>query len=56
MKHSIFSRPKIVGTGPFIMLCLGLIGMDCVIYVNNVIKGTTLQRNYRKMTSSWLFS
>ena len=34
---------------PFIMLCLGFIGMECVISESCYI-GTILQRNYRKMT------
>ena len=40
---------------PFIMLCLGSIGMDSVIS-ESCYKGTILQMNYRKMTIKWLFS
>ena len=40
---------------PFIMLCLGSIGIDCVIS-ESCYNGTILQRNYRKMTILWSFS
>ena len=38
-----------------ITLCLGYIGMDRVIS-ELCYKGTTLQKNYRKMTILWSFS
>ena len=40
---------------PFIMLCLGSIGMNCVVS-EPCYKWTILQRNYRKMTILWSFS
>ena len=42
------------------MLCLGSIGMECVIVMSeSFYKGTILQilqKNYRKMTIKWSFS
>ena len=36
------------------MLCLGSIGMDCVVSELSY-KGTIIQMNYRKMTILWSF-
>ena len=44
-----------VHCSPFIMLCLGSIGMDRVIS-KFCFKRTILQRNYRKMTILQSFS
>ena len=35
---------------PCMKLCLGSIGMDCVISESCYNRGTILQRNYRKIT------
>ena len=45
----------ILQCSPFITLCLGSIGIECVIS-ESYYKGTILQMNYRKMTISWSFS
>ena len=48
------SSIELIQCSPFIMLCLGSIGMDCVI--SESYNWTILQRNYRKMTNLWSFS
>ena len=45
---------------PFIMICLGSIGLGSIVMDHVVSEpcyiGTILQRNYRKMTILWSFS
>ena len=44
-----------VQCNPSVMLCLGSIGMDCVVS-ESCYRGTILQWNYRKITILWSFS
>ena len=46
---SLYNTPEVL------MLCLGSIGIDCVIS-ELCYKGTIFQRNYGKMTTKWSFS
>ena len=51
----LMDKKKHVQCGPFITLCLGSVGMGCVIS-DLYHKKTILQRNYRKMTIKWSIS
>ena len=46
---------KHIQCSPFITLCLGSVGMVCVIS-ELCNKRTILQRDFRKMTTTWSFS
>ena len=50
-----FRNEEKLQCSPIIMLDLGSIGMASVIS-KSFCKGTILQRNYRKMTTSWSYS
>ena len=51
---TVYCQKRLQQCSPFITLCLGPMGMDSGIS-ELCFKGKILQRNYRKMTISWLF-